>query len=116
MATMHARAMENEGLLYDDGRIACDAESVIVRWYYLWGKKTIPYSKIRAIKKRPLTGLRGKWRLWGSGDFVHWYNLDRSRPKKETAIEIDTGKRVRLTITPDDPEAVARIVTEHVAV
>jgi hypothetical protein len=112
---MHARAMDNGGLLYDDGRIACDDEGVIIRWYYLWGKKKIPYTTIRAIKMRPLTRWRGKWRLWGSGDLVHVYNLDRTRPRKETAIEINMGRRIRPTITPDDPEAVARIVTERIA-
>ena len=56
---------------------------------------------------------RGRWRLWGSGDFVHWYSLDDRRPKKTTAIELDTGGRIRPTITPDDVEAVARIVADH---
>jgi hypothetical protein len=46
---------------------------------------------------------------------VHWYNLDGGRPKKETAIEIDVGGRVLPTITPDDPAAVVRIITEHLA-
>jgi hypothetical protein len=45
-------------VLYDDGRIACDDKGVIVRWYYLWGRKKIPYSTIRAINKRPLRNIR----------------------------------------------------------
>jgi len=102
-------------LLYDDGRIACDNETVVIRWYYLWGRKTIPYTSIRSVTERPLASTLGKWRLWGSGDFVHWYNLDGGRPKKETAIEIDVGGRVLPTITPDDPAAVVRIITEHLA-
>lgn len=110
-----AGVVENSAPLYSDGGITCDDEGVIIRWYYLWGEKKIPYSTIRSVNQRPLGPLRGKWRLWGSGDFVHWYNLDRSRPKKETAIEIDTGRRIRPTITPDDPAAVNRILTEHVA-
>lgn len=44
---------------------------------------------------------------------MHWYNLDGSRSKKGVALEIDTGGRVHPTITPDDPDAVHRIVTEH---
>jgi hypothetical protein len=99
--------------LYDDGRIACDDDGLIVRWYYLWGTKRIPYRAIRSVRERPLSFWRGKWRLWGSSDFGHWFNLDGSRPKKETALEIDTGQRVRAVITPDDPEAVLRIVEDH---
>ena len=41
-------------VLYDDGRIACDDSGVIIGWYYLWGRKRIPYSAIRAVHKQPL--------------------------------------------------------------
>jgi hypothetical protein len=107
--------MNDETPLYDDGRILCDDEGVTIRWYYLWGKKRIPFRSIRSVKTFPLPPVRGKWRIWGSGDFVHWYNLDGNRPKKEMGIEFDTGNRVRPCITPDDVEAVARIVTERIA-
>jgi hypothetical protein len=101
--------------LYDDGRIACDDQGLTIRWYYLWGTKRIPYGRIRSILTRPMGGLGGRYRIWGSGDFVHWYNLDPRRPGKQTAIELDMGGRVRPTITPDDPDAVARILNEHIA-
>ena len=102
-------------MLYDDGRIACDDSSLIIRVYYLWGAaKTIPYSAIRDVERCPLTGLTGKWRIWGSGDFVHYWNLDTKRPGKQTALEIDVGKRVVPMITPDDPDAVERILRERI--
>ena len=107
--------MNNKIHLYDDGRIACDDDSVIIRWYYPWGHKRIPFSAIRSVKTYPLRPVRGQWRLWGSGDLVHWYNLDGKRPNKETGIELDTGGRVRPCITPDDAETVTRIIGEHVA-
>ncbi|HEY3832829.1 MAG TPA: hypothetical protein VGO03_11085 [Acidimicrobiia bacterium] len=100
-------------MLYDDGRIACDEGGLLIRWYYLWGAKRIPYTSIRSSTRRPLTTWRGKWRIWGSGDFVHWYNLDPTRRRKSAALELDTGGRVRPTITPDDPDAVERILAEH---
>jgi hypothetical protein len=102
-------------VLYDDGRIACDDRGVVIRWYYLWGSKRIPYSSIRSAKRYGLTKWRGQWRIWGSGDFVHWFNLDPKRPGKNLALELDTGGRVRPTITPDDPDTVERILTEHAA-
>jgi hypothetical protein len=101
-------------MLYDDSRIACDDDGVVIRWYYLWGHKRIPYRMIRSATTYPLGAVRGKWRLWGSGDFTHWYNLDGNRPRKATGIQIDVGGRVRPCITPDDPQAVARIITEHI--
>ncbi|MHB8681774.1 MAG: PH domain-containing protein [Acidimicrobiales bacterium] len=98
---------------YDDGRIACDDEGVSIRWYYLWGRRRIPYARIRSIATYPLSAVRGKWRIWGSGDFVHWYNLDADRPRKTTGIEIDLGRRVKPCITPDDPDAVAGLISAH---
>jgi hypothetical protein len=100
-------------VLYDDGRISCDDTGLIIGWYYLWGQKKIPYSAIRSVNKRPLRGVRGMWRLWGSGDFVRWYNLDGNRPNKTVELEINTGGRIRPVITPDDPDAVAALITEH---
>lgn len=101
--------------LYDDGRVSCDESGITLRWYFPWGSKKIPYRSIRAVRLMELSPVRGKWRIWGSGDFVHWYNLDPGRPGKHTGIEIDLGRRVVPTITPDDAQAVARIITDHLA-
>ena len=102
-----------ERVLYDDGKIACDDRGLVIRRYYPWGAKTIPYGAIRSVRHLSPLGVR-KWRLWGSGDLVHWWNLDRGRPKKQLALEIDTGHHIHPTITPDDPHTVERILTEHV--
>ncbi len=77
------------------------------------GSQDTPLYLDQIRQQAPITGVRGKWRIWGSGDFVHWWNLDRRRPSKEIALEIDTGGRIRPTITPDDPETVDRILLEH---
>jgi hypothetical protein len=97
---------------YDDGAIRCDDQGLSIRRYYPWGTKRIPYASIEGVETLPLTQKVRKWRLWGTGDFVHWWNLDPQRPKKSTALVIDVGARVHPTITPDDPTAVARILTE----
>lgn len=99
---------------YDDGRVALDENGILIRRYYPWGDKRIPYASIRSVERLPPLRVR-KWRLWGSGDFVHWWNLDPGRPKKDVAIAIDVGKRIHPTITPDDPEAVERILGENTA-
>ncbi len=100
---------------YDDGRIRCDDQELIISNYYLWGAKRIRYTSIRGVQTLPLTGLNAvrRWRIWGSGDFVHWWNLDPSRPDKSIALVIDVGRHVYPTITPDDPAAVANILTER---
>lgn len=102
--------------VYDDGRVSCDLTGVSISGYYPWGSKRIPYASIRAVTRLPLTGASKvrRWRIWGSGDFVHWWNLDPGRPHKDVALVLDVGHPVRPTITPDDPEAVERILREHV--
>jgi hypothetical protein len=101
---------------YDDGRIVCDSTGVTIGWYYPWGAKRVPYTSIRAVERLPLVGVNKlrRWRIWGSGDFVHWWNLDVSRTRKDVALVIDVGHRVRPTITPDEPEVVERILREQV--
>ena len=100
-------------MLYDDGRISCDDDAVTIRWYYLWGAKRIPYRAIRAVEERTLSPARGRWRIWGSGDLVHWYNLDPGRTGKDVALVLDVGGRVKPTITPNDPATVRRILDDH---
>jgi hypothetical protein len=95
-------------VLYDDGSIACDDAGLVIRRYYPWGAKTVPYATVRSVRRLTL-GIR-KWRIWGSGDFVHWWNFDPARPQKEMALDIDVGKRVRPTITPDDWQVVEAIL------
>ncbi|HEX3618593.1 MAG TPA: hypothetical protein VHU61_18750 [Solirubrobacteraceae bacterium] len=108
--------MNAHHIAYDDGSIRCDEQVLSIRRYYPWGTKRIPYASIRSVETLPLTGLRKvrRWRLWGSGDFVHWWNLDPHRPGKRTALVLDTGHRIRPTITPDDPPAVVKILNEAI--
>jgi hypothetical protein len=101
---------------YDDGAIACDSQGIVIRLYYFpWGTKRVPYSSIKNFRVLPLTGVNRlrRWRLWGSGDLVHWWNCDMRRPQKEVALVLDVGRRVLPSITPDDPETVERILREH---
>jgi hypothetical protein len=101
-------------MLYDDGRIALDDDGLVIRRYYLWGHKRIPYTAIRSVTRFPLNNMRGRCRIWGSGDFKHWYNLDQSRSKKTDGFEIHTTSRTVPVITPDHPDEVARILSEQV--
>lgn len=97
---------------YDDGKIACtDTNLIIRRYYFALGAKTIPYTAIREVRLLPLGS--GKGRIYGSGDFAHWFNLDTDRPRKETELVIVTARRIRPVITPDDPARVAAELTAH---
>jgi hypothetical protein len=97
--------------IYDDGLIACDQTSLLIRRYYPWGSKRIPYSSIKSVRRVPIR-IR-KWRLWGTGDFLHWWNLDLRRFKKDFALELDVGHWIRPTITADDNNAVERLIRKY---
>jgi hypothetical protein len=102
--------------IYDDGRISCDRTGVRISGYYPWGAKYIPYTSIKAVERLPLTGASKvrRWRrIWGSGDFVHWWSRDPGRTHKDIALVLDVGHRVRPTITPNDPAPVERILREQ---
>ncbi|WP_204072230.1 hypothetical protein [Planotetraspora phitsanulokensis] len=98
--------------MYDDGLVTCtDAELIIQRYYFPLGSaKRIPLSGIRGVDWRPLP--HGSLRIWGSGDFVHWFNLDARRPGKRAALVIDLGRRIVPVVTPDEP---GRLVAELAA-
>lgn len=86
-----------------------------IRRYYLWGAKQIPCTSIKGVQRLPLTGVNKvrRLRIWGSGDFVQWWNLDPHRPKKTLALVLDIGKQIRPTITPGNPVAVENLITSH---
>ena len=105
----------NRAAEYTDSQIRCDDNGLTIRRYYPWGAKRISYTAIKGVKALPLVGANKmrRWRIWGSGDFVHWWNLDTQRPSRSVALVIDAGRRVLPTITPDDPDAVRRILSER---
>lgn len=102
---------------YDDGRIVCDDEGLLIRRYYPWGDKRFPYRSVRSVTRLPLTGKNRvrRWRTWGSGDLAHWWSYDPQRPGKDLALVVSTGGHVRPAITPEQPGVVERILQQHLA-
>jgi hypothetical protein len=100
---------------YDDGGVACTEDALVIRRYYFpFGDKRIPYAKIEQARREPMASLTGKYRIWGSGDIIHWYNLDPARPGKSVQFILElSGARVRPVITPRDPDAVASELAVH---
>jgi hypothetical protein len=96
---------------YDDGRIRCDGDGLVIRWYTPLGQKKIGYRQIRKAVRSSNTWNR--YRIWGSTDLRHWYNLDRTRPNKDTALILDVGHWSRPVITPDHPDQVVAVLRSH---
>ena len=113
---------------YDDGRVVCTDDEIILRRYYTWRARRIRYEAIREVRQVPLASL-GMVRIQGSGDFVHWFNYDPHRRHKDRALILyvladttkvsavhtpgDTDERVKPVITPDDPDSVIAELAAH---
>ena len=99
---------------YRDRWIECTPEALRIRGYYFpWGTKTVPYPSIRSVRRVEMSALRGRARVWGTGDLRYWAGLDPRRPAKRTAFVLDLGRSVSPFITPDDPDALERVLRER---
>ena len=98
--------------LYDDGGLLLDASGITIRRYYFpWGgSKRIGLDQLRGVESRPLGWATGKGRLWGTAHPRYWLPLDRDRFRRDTALVLDTGRWIRPTVTPDDPDRVLELL------
>jgi hypothetical protein len=102
--------------LYQDRRIRCTADAVLIRGYYFpWGTKRVRYQDIREVRRVPVKRFFGRGRIWGSTTLRYWANFDPGRPGKKEALILDTGRSMLPFITPDDPAAVATVISQHSA-
>lgn len=107
---------------YMDRWLECTGTELLVKGYYFawgdfsWATKWIPYSSIKSLERFEMTTWRGKYRIWGSGDFKHWGNYDPQRPRKSVGFFLDVGRHVVPFVTPDDPEAFEQALGPHLPV
>lgn len=115
---------------YDDGRVACTDDGVILRNYYgpFWTKR-ISYQSIAEVREVPN---HWKSRPGGTGDFVYRLNWDPHRRHKDRALVIylhdkaaaegkvsvfrtagETAARVKPVMTPEDPDQVMAQLAAH---
>jgi hypothetical protein len=102
---------------YQDSKIRCTDDGISIRSYYFpVGTKHIPYAAIRSIERFELTARRGKGRIWGSGGFRHWANLDVRRPTKSVGFTLGLSGHVVPVLTPDDPDRFESVVRERTGI
>ena len=95
---------------YDDGKVACTGTEILIRWYYFpAGTKRVPYDRIRQARVCPT----GRGRIWGTGDFIHWRNLDVKRLHKDTGLVLEIGSWPTPVMTPDNPDEVIAALERH---
>ena len=80
--------------------VSCNA--VICRVY-----KTVKYSDIEKIEIVKPTLKSGKFKYWGTGDFLHLFPMDNQRNKREVIYVLHKkNKRIRISFTVEDSEKV----------
>jgi hypothetical protein len=96
--------------LYHDRWITCTEDDILIRWYYLWGARRIPYTAIRSAKRVDLSTFHGRGRIWGTANPQYWASLDPGRPGKRAGLILNLGHPVSPLITPDDVQAVEDVI------
>jgi hypothetical protein len=101
--------------LYDDGLVVLDDEGITLRRYYfpLGTPKRIPYTQVKSVEAYEMGWLTGKGRLWGTSTFRTWLPFDADRARKQTLLELDLGRVVKPSFTPDDPFRVLTLIRDH---
>ena len=101
----------DDSVLYEDNTIRVDHDGLTIKRYYfpIGRSKRIAFGDIRSVETGP-AGFATKWRLWGSTNLINWFPLDMRRTKKTQFVELDLGKRIKPSITPDDPVQVAELI------
>lgn len=115
---------------YDDGRVACTDDGIILRNYYgPFLSKRFAYQSIAEVRDVPN---RWKSRSGGSGDLIYRLNWDPGRKHKDRALVIylkepaqakdtvsvlrtpgEKGPRVKPVMTPDHPDQVMSELAAH---
>lgn len=103
--------------LFHDKKLDIYDGYVVIKDYHAPGlDKTIPTADIESARVVGLTGLRGKWRLWGTGTFRRWYPFHQGRHAQENAVVIrrKTGliKEVTVSLESSDLGTACRLLND----
>lgn len=102
--------------LYEDGLLRCDEDGLTLRYYMFpfgW-PKFLKWREIKSFEERPARFWNARLRIWGMNLPAVWFPADLRRPVKRKWILLDTGKFMKIGITPENHEAVCAILADHV--
>jgi hypothetical protein len=108
-----------ENILYSDKLVEIREDEILLHNYYFptLSDKTVKYSEIKKIEIVKPTLKSGKFRYWGTGDFLHWFPMDIKRSKRKIIyILYKKNKRIRVGFTVEDSERVTEILKHKVEI
>lgn len=97
---------------YADKLVEITDDGIRFLLYYVpFGSKTVPFADVEYIRAAKAGLTTGKWRIWGTGDFVTWFPCDVRRPRRDTIFFLKLkGKTKFIGFTVEDPRAVIALL------
>ena len=93
---------------YEDQLVCLTKNDLTLKNYYfpLGTPKRILADEIVSIEKTAPTFLNGKWRLWGSSNFLGWFPLDWKRPHRDCLYRLrQSGRNFTICFTVENSAA-----------
>lgn len=101
-----------DGYIYKDNLVEISNNSITFFSYYYPGGKSLSVSfyDIEKIEVKEPTLLNGKYRFWGTGNFLTWYPKDFKRSKRDYIFFLfRKNKRIKIGFTVEDSQKVINI-------
>ena len=108
-----------KNILYSDKMIEIREDEILLRNYYFptFSCKTVKFSDIEKIVIVKPSLVNGKFRYWGTGDFVHWFSMDFQRSKRDVIyILYKKNKIIKIGFTVEDSEKVTDLLKHKVMI
>jgi hypothetical protein len=107
----------NTGIIYNDNLIEIKSGSIILKRYTFpfLKPKEISFDEIEKIEALVPTLMNGKYRHWGSNDFITWFPMDNRRQERDKIFIIHIkNKRRRMGFTAESSEKALEVLNNHV--
>ncbi len=99
--------------IYKDKLVKITDSSITFYNYYYPSSKslTIPFSDIERIVTKMPTLFTGKYRYWGTGNFITWFPRDFKRNRRDKIfIVYRKNKKIRIGFTVEDSQKVFELL------
>ena len=101
-------------VIYSDKLVEITEGSILLRSYHFpFGSRRVAFSEVDGVLAKDATLSNGKWRIWGTGDFLTWFPCDWKRPTRDRIFFISfAGRRRRIGFTVEDSQKVMNVLNE----
>ena len=101
-----------QNTIYSDRLVKVYENGIRFRNYYFpFGSRFVEFADILGLEKKSPTFLNGKWRIWGTTNFMVWFPLDWNRPRRNSIFLIRlTSQKIRIGFTVENTERFIEIM------